>query len=141
MSARTESEEEKANRLLYLAFASAWSAGDIEALASMVTDDVFYGASVGPEPGASYRGRREAIEGFRTIMQYDRGKAMSPVVAEFIGDTAFVEWLTMGPSGQVRGFDVIKFRDGRIASKDAYRKCLPLSGASPFSNPDTGCQV
>jgi hypothetical protein len=38
-------------------FSEAWAKRDIDGLMALVTDDIVYGASVGPEPGATLRGR------------------------------------------------------------------------------------
>ncbi len=109
---------EENNRRTYEAFVSAWAAADLERLMTYVTDDIVYGASVGPDPGATYVGKPDVREGFRIMMAYDRGKAMSPAEATFLGDRGFVEW----KSGEVRGFDVLSFRDGLISRKEAFRK-------------------
>lgn len=113
---------EDRNRAIYAAFVEAWANRDIARLLSCLTDDVVYGASVGDEPGCTYRGKAAAGEGFRTIMAYDRGGVMTIGRTTFVGDLAYVEWTSRGPNGDVRGIDVLEFRGGLIAVKDAYRK-------------------
>lgn len=110
--------EDERNRRTYEAFAAAWVAGDIARLMAFVTEDVVYGASVGPEPGATYSGKADVERGFRRIIAYDRGKAMVPGASAYFGGRGYVEWR----SGEVRGFDILEFRDGLICKKDAFRK-------------------
>src|SRR5580765_8103215 len=54
------------NRQAWQRFSGAWAKRDIDGLMALVTDDVVYGASVGPEPGATFRGRDEVRRGFET---------------------------------------------------------------------------
>lgn len=108
---------------IYARFAAAWAARDIEALLSCVTDDVVYGASVGHEPGTTYRGKAAVADGFRAMMAHDHGSVLTPGRTVFVGDLGFAEWTYRGPAGEVRGIDVLVFRDGLLAVKDAYRKC------------------
>ncbi|MCE9523262.1 MAG: nuclear transport factor 2 family protein [Alphaproteobacteria bacterium] len=115
--------QEERNRETHRRFAVAWSEKDIDLLLRCVADDIVYGASVGPEPGTTYRGKAAAAEGFKTIMAHDRGQTMSVLSAAFHGDRAYVEWATKSSNGETRGFDVLVFRDGLITVKDAYRKC------------------
>lgn len=110
------------NRETHARFAKAWATRDMKALLSCLTDDVVYSASVGPEPGATYRGKRDAGEGFELIMAHDGSGSMEVTHTVFIADRAYAEWVHRGPLGEVRGIDLLVFRDGLIAVKDAYRK-------------------
>ena len=58
---------EENNRRTYEAFVSAWAAADLERLMTYVTDDIVYGASVGPDPGATSSGKPDVREGFRIM--------------------------------------------------------------------------
>ncbi|MEQ1866790.1 MAG: nuclear transport factor 2 family protein [Micropepsaceae bacterium] len=113
---------EERNREVHRRFVTAWTEGEVNRLMACVTDDIVYGASVGPEPGATYTGKDAVAQGFRAIMAHDRGATMSTASATFLEDRAFVEWISSGVGGEIRGIDVLVFRDGLIARKDAYRK-------------------
>jgi rhodanese-related sulfurtransferase/ketosteroid isomerase-like protein len=94
-----------------------------------VTDDCVYLASVGPEPGATYRGREEVRRGFAAMLAYDHGRERRAGVVVLAGDRGFAEWsfteTTTDDGGRIiRGCDLFEFRDGRISRKDAYRKLL-----------------
>src|SRR5207302_4000436 len=57
MSRSDPDDSTAANRQTWQRFSEAWAKRDIDGLMALVTDDIFYGASVGPEPGATFRGR------------------------------------------------------------------------------------
>lgn len=125
--------EQARNKAVYDAFAAAWGAKDLERMNSLITDDAVYGASVGPEPGTTYRGRVEVMRGFANMLSLDAGISRIEDVAH-IGDRAYAEWSYMSPAGvtSVRGIDIIEFRDGRITRKEAFRKAGgPSPGAVP----------
>jgi ketosteroid isomerase-like protein len=121
-------------------FGAAWARADLNALMGFVTDDCAYLASVGSEPGTTYRGREEVRRGFAAMLAYDRGRERHGSTVVVAGDVGFAEWsLTeiRTDSGRrlVRGCDLFEFRDGRISKKDAYRKVLGTvpgtGGAAP----------
>jgi rhodanese-related sulfurtransferase/ketosteroid isomerase-like protein len=110
-------------------FGAAWACGDLDALMGFVTDDCVYLASVGPEPGTTYRGREEVRRGFAAMLAYDRGREWQAGTVVVAGDRGFAEWsftetTTDGGRRLIRGCDLFEFRDGRISRKDAYRKVL-----------------
>ena len=119
-------------------FGAAWACADLDALMGFVTDDCVYLASVGPEPGTTYRGREEVRRGFAAMLAYDRGRERHAGTVVVAGDTGFAEWsfseaTTGGGRRLIRGCDLFQFRDGQISRKDAYRKLLgtvPDAGAA-----------
>ncbi len=64
-------DQEKRDRLT--AFGQAWAAEDVDLLMSMMTDDCVYAASVGDEPGTTYRGREAVRRGFAEILAFESG--------------------------------------------------------------------
>ncbi len=123
--AATMTDEEAGNRATYDAFAAAWFARDLDALMALVTDDVVYGASVGPEPGRTFRGGVEVRKGFSVMLALDDAASSEVASALFAGSVACVEWqyTRLGePAPSVRGIDRLEFRGGRISRKEAYRK-------------------
>lgn len=69
-----------------------WTAGDLDALMSLMTDDCVYHASVGPEPGTTYHGRAEVRRGFAELLRYDRGRERHGEVAFVHGDVGVAQW-------------------------------------------------
>jgi rhodanese-related sulfurtransferase/ketosteroid isomerase-like protein len=132
MTSRTMTTE----RLLQ--FGAAWARADLDALMGFVTDDCVYLASVGPEPGSSYRGREQVRRGFAAMLDYDRGQERHEGTVVIAGDRGFAEWSfieTTSDGGRIiRGCDLFEFRDGRISRKDAYRKVLGTVPSTRTSN-------
>ncbi len=123
---RQLSEEETRNRATLQAFQAAWGARDVAALSGLITDDCVYSASVGPEPGTTWRGRDEVIAGFALMLANDPGGSSS-LETIYVGDKAFATWSIEaarpgGTTQTIRGSDVFDFKDGLIARKDAFRK-------------------
>lgn len=118
-------EEQK--RDLVRAFMDAWERADADAVMRLMADACSYGASVGPEPGRTYRGRAEVEKGVADMLQYESGGESRQGRVWFSQDRAFAEWDydeidDGGEVRAVRGIDVIHFADGKIVSIDAYRK-------------------
>jgi ketosteroid isomerase-like protein len=124
-------------------FSAAWSAGDLDALMAMMTDDCTFSASVGPEPGATFHGRQEVRRGFSLFLASASASASAapppetvtepPLIAE---DFAVTRWTSRYPGGGgppvlVRACDIFGFHGDRIRFKDTYRKLsaeLPAGG-------------
>ncbi len=118
-------EQEK--RDLLNKFAEAWKQADVEALMALMTDDCIYAASVGPEPGTTYRGRDEVRRGFAEILAFEAGGESRSGEIWFAGDYAFAEWSydeidEAGNAVDIKGIDIFHFVDGKLRLKDAYRK-------------------
>ena len=114
-------------RALLTTFAKAWACADVDALMECVTDDCVYSASVGPEPGTTYRGREEVRRGFEEILAFEAGGEQRVGNAWVAGEYAFSEWSydeedEAGNTVDIKGIDVFRFNDGKLQLKDAYRK-------------------
>jgi ketosteroid isomerase-like protein len=108
-------------------FSDAWTAGDLDALMSYMTDDCVYHASVGPEPGSTYRGREEVRRGFAAVLAYDRGRERHDGTAYINGNVGVAEWSFLeqavdGAGRLIRGCDIFEFAGDKIRKKDAFRK-------------------
>ena len=109
------------------AFAQAWSEKNIDAALDCMTEDCVYGASVGPEPGQTYRGRKQVREGILAMMKHDRTIRSELRNLLFSGDRAVWEWFyyshnEAGVEMIDHGCDLIWFEGDRIAVKQAFRK-------------------
>lgn len=109
-------------------FAAAWGAKDIDAVMRLMTQDCIYKATVGPEPGATFRGQAQVRIGIEKMFAYDGGSTaeLSNIVAS--GNFACWEWTYSWPDQvgkkPVRGCDLFELRDGLIHRKNAFRKTL-----------------
>ena len=112
-------------------FADAWNRHDVDALMSFMTDDCIFEASAGGEvAGTRYVGR-EAVRAayadvWATFPDAHWGNARHFVC----GDRGVSEWTFTGTRSdgarvEVHGCDLFKFRDGKIALKNSYRKNRP----------------
>ena len=80
------------NRQAWQRFSEAWAKRDIDGLMALVTDDIFYGASVGPEPGATFRGRDAVRRGFDHMLRHDEVLREHAGLVVIVGDHGFAEW-------------------------------------------------
>ena len=120
-------EDEK--RELVRAFMNAWEDADADAVMQLMSADCVYSASVGPEPGMTYRGRDEVTRGVGEMLAFEAGGESRQGRVWFADDRAFAEWDydEIGDNGEVRivrGIDVIHMAAGKILSIDAYRKSV-----------------
>lgn len=120
-------------------FGEVWRREDIDALLTFIADDCDVRASVGPDPGSTYRGRAEVRRGFEAVLAYDdagEGRGGITVIDGRLGAAQWVLVRTADDDRQteVRGCDVFEFDGDLIKLKDAYRKVLAdlpvASGAS-----------
>jgi uncharacterized protein (TIGR02246 family) len=105
-------------------FGEAWASGDAARVVALMTEDGVYEASVGPEPGRTFRGAAEIRAGVEAMLAHDAA-ARTEITDVFVaGDRAAWEWRYYDASDQLvaRGCDLFLLRDGRIAVKNAFRK-------------------
>lgn len=110
------------NRQTLTAFQMAWSSGDCKRLLALVTDDIKYHASIGPEPGQTWMGKDAFCRGVQQMWNHDTGVDVVLGDPIFFDEQAFCGWIYLGDRREV-GCDLFTFRGGKIAVKDAYRKC------------------
>lgn len=103
-------------------FNAAFNRHDVDAIMALMTEDcIFENTSPAPD-GERYEGQA-AVRGM-----WERLFAASPnayFAAEDIfasGDRATVRWRYEWGSGHVRGVDVFRVRDGKVAEKLSYVK-------------------
>ena len=106
-------------------FSEAWARHDIDAFLDMMTVDAVYAASIGPEPGTTFRGREQIAEGLATMFKHDDGATILASEPTIFEGGAISTW-TYRFEGVDRpdelGVDIWQFRDGKVSLKDAYRK-------------------
>jgi steroid delta-isomerase-like uncharacterized protein len=110
----------------------AWNRHDLEALMSLFAEDCVFEASGGDEVcGRRYQGRGDVSEAFAEVLEtmpdaewgHGRHYSLAP-------DYGVSEWTLTGtvPDGrrlEVNGCDFLTVRDGKIISKNSYRKQRP----------------
>jgi ketosteroid isomerase-like protein len=123
--------DETARQELLARFDDAWNRADVDELLDCVTDDCVYSASVGSEPGRTYRGRSEVRKGFEGMLAHDAAAERRSGQSWLFGDHAVALWsfIHRGHNGgdiEVKGIDLFQFEGDRIRLKDAYRKTYPM---------------
>lgn len=112
-------------------FAEAWNRHDLDALMSMMTDDGVFEASAGNAvDGERYEGQEAVRAAFAAVFQQFPDARWNDPQHFVQGDRGVSEWTFTGtrPDGgrvEVRGCDLLTFRDGKIALKNSYRKNRP----------------
>lgn len=104
-------------------FADAWGSADAARVVALMTDDCIYEASVGPEPGRTFRGA-ELLAGLEAMFAHDAPARIEITDVFASGDRVAWEWRYYDAAHNLiaRGCDLFVLRDGRIAVKNAFRK-------------------
>jgi steroid delta-isomerase-like uncharacterized protein len=110
----------------------AWNRHDLETLMSLFADDCVFDASGGDEVcGRRYQGHGEVRKAFADVLETmpdaESGNGRHYILAPNYGVS---EWTLTGtlPDGRrlnVNGCDFLTVRDGKIISKNSYRKQRP----------------
>ena len=102
-------------------FGAAWAAHDLDGALALVTDDCVFD-STGPAPDGTRHVGREAIRtAWRPIFD-DSDSLFEVEDAVGFGDRVVQLWRYSWEGGHVRGIDVFRIRDGRVAEKLSYVK-------------------
>jgi ketosteroid isomerase-like protein len=103
------------------AFGAAWADHDLDAALAMVTEDCLFDAT-GPAPdGACCVG----IDAIRTVWApiFDDPSSRFDAEETFqAGDRVVQRWRYSFDGGHVRGVDLFRIRDGKVAEKLSYVK-------------------
>jgi len=113
-------------RMVIDRFNEAFNRHDADALAALLTDDsVFEDTSPAPD-GRRIQGKTEVVDFWRTWFAKNSDAAFEAEDVIVSGDRAVVLWvyrkMRNGQPWHLRGVDVFKVRDGKVAAKLAYVK-------------------
>ena len=102
-------------------FGAAWAEHDLEATLALVTDDCVFD-STGPAPdGIRHVGRDAVRRAWQPI--FDDSNARFEAEETFCANDRVVQlWRYTWADGHVRGIDVFRVRDGKVAEKLSYVK-------------------
>jgi ketosteroid isomerase-like protein len=114
--------EEALNRVEVVeAFGAAWAAHDLDAALAIVTDDCVFDAT-GPAPdGVRYVGHDAIRKAWQAIFD-DRASGFEPEETFAAGDRVVQRWRYTWDGGHIRGVDLFRVRDDKIAEKLSYVK-------------------
>jgi ketosteroid isomerase-like protein len=103
-------------------FNDAFNRHDVDAVMSLMTDDVIFENTAPPPEGERYEGQ-EAVRAFWAT--FFAGTPQAQFSAEdtiAAGDRCTVRWRYSWGDGSIRGVDVFRVRDGKVAEKLSYVK-------------------
>ena len=111
-------------------FLDAFNRHDLDAIMDFFAEDCVFEMPRGPEPcGRRYAGKRAVREGLATRfaglpdVHYDEDRHL------LCADVGVSQWTLTGTTRdgvriEVRGLDVLDFRDGKVVRKDSYWKIV-----------------
>jgi ketosteroid isomerase-like protein len=104
-------------------FIAAINAHDLDAALALVTDDIVFESTSPPPDGARYQGRAAVAHLWGDLLAATP-RARFAVEEQFSDGSgrAVVRWRYDWGEGHVRGVDVVRVRDGRLAESLAYVK-------------------
>jgi ketosteroid isomerase-like protein len=102
-------------------FHEAFNAHDLDALAGLWTEDCVF-EDTDPPDGSRYAGRDEVLRRCRDFFAQSPRAHFDIEELVIAGDRAFVRWRYSWGDGHVRGVDVMRVRDGKVAESLGYVK-------------------
>jgi ketosteroid isomerase-like protein len=115
------------NEQALAAFSTAFGRGDVDAIMSLMTDDCVFEAT-GPSPDGVRVAGSAAVRAVWEDLFGTTPDALFTEEESFVaGDRAVLRWRFTwtdadGSAGHVRGVDVLRLRDGKVAEKLSYVK-------------------
>jgi ketosteroid isomerase-like protein len=109
------------------AFNQAFNRHDVPAMMALMTEDCLFENTYPPPNGTRYEGQ-QAVRAFWEDFFHASTGARIQIEEIFVsGERGFQRWTyswgeAQGSAGAVRGVDLFRFRDGRIAEKLSYVK-------------------
>jgi ketosteroid isomerase-like protein len=103
-------------------FNEAFNRHDLDSVMALMTEDCLFESTSPPPDGGRHEGQ-EAVRAVWEDLLCDSPDARFDAEEIFAsGDRCVVRWRYSFAGGHVRGVDVIRVRDGRVAEKLAYVK-------------------
>jgi ketosteroid isomerase-like protein len=108
-------------------FSAAFGSGDVDAIMALMTEDCVF-ESTGPAPdGGRVEGQAAVRQVWEDLFDGTAGARFDEEESFVSGDRAVLRWRYSwtdgdGSPGHVRGVDVLRLRDGKVAEKFSYVK-------------------
>jgi len=103
------------------AFGAAWGNHDLEATLALITDDCLFDDTDPAPDGTSYKGRTAIALAWASIFA-DLSTRFEPEETFAAGDRVIQLWRYSWTGGHVRGVDVFRVTNGKVAEKLSYVK-------------------
>jgi uncharacterized protein (TIGR02246 family) len=102
-------------------FHDAFNAHDLDALAELWSEDCVFEDTTAPD-GVRHTGREAVLAACRDFFAQSPNARFEIEELTTADDRAFVKWRYAWADGHVRGVDVMRVRDGKVAESFAYVK-------------------
>ena len=107
-------------------FNEAFNRHDVDAVMAAMTDDCVFDSTPAPD-GQRFEGQAEVRAAWESFFGSSPNAAFSTEELFAAGDRCVVRWRyewvdPQGQAGHIRGVDVFRVRDGKVAEKLAYVK-------------------
>ena len=112
---------EVATRAAVTRFAEAFDRQDVDAVMAAMTDDCVFETTAPPD-GLRHEGKVAVRAAWTAFFRESAGAVFEAEELLVSGDRAVVRWRYAWDCGHVRGVDVFRVRDGRVAEKASYVK-------------------
>src|SRR5579872_6900284 len=101
------------------AFGTAWSAHDLDAALAMVTEDCVFDNTDPAPDGERFVGPDQIRRAWEPVFN-DASSHFDPEETFAVDDRVVQRWRYSWADGHVRGVDIYRIRDGRVAEKLSY---------------------
>ena len=102
-------------------FHEAFNRHDIDAMAELVTPDCVF-EDTAPPDGGRYEGKDQVLQQWRRFFAESTSARFEVEEMIMAGERVVVQWRYSWADGHVRGIDLMRVRDGRVAESLAYVK-------------------
>jgi ketosteroid isomerase-like protein len=103
------------------AFGEAWAAHDLDRAIDLVTEDCVFDTTEPAPDGTRYVGKAAIREAWRGIFE-DRDSRFDAEETFGAGDRVVQRWRYSWAGGHVRGVDLFRVHDDKVAEKLSYVK-------------------
>ena len=103
-------------------FNEAFGRHDVDGTMALMTDDVIFDNTSPPPDGERFEGQDAVRAYWQQLFQSSPNARFEAEETVVMGDRAVVRWCYSWGSGHVRGIDLFKVRDGKVAEKISYVK-------------------
>jgi ketosteroid isomerase-like protein len=102
-------------------FGAAWAAHDLDGAMALVTEDCVFDSTSPAPDGQRYLGRERVRAAWKAIFD-DTSSNFDTEETFSAGDRVVQLWRYSWDGGHVRGVDVFRVREGKVAEKLSYVK-------------------
>jgi ketosteroid isomerase-like protein len=109
-------------RLVIEQFNAAFNRHDVPAMMALMTDDCVFENTYPPPDGARFEGQAAVRALWDEFFRESPNADIQPEEFIVAGDRVVMRWRYSWGAGHVRGVDVFRVRDGKVAEKYSYVK-------------------